>query len=91
MPTYEYLCASCHHEFSAKQRMSEPRLEECPACKQVSLQRVIGAAGFALKGGGWYQTDFKASAPKTESAPPKADGVTPPAPEKSSAPGDKAA
>lgn len=59
MPTYEYACEACGHNFSAKQRMTEARLVDCPACGKASLHRVIGAAGFALKGGGWYQTDFK--------------------------------
>lgn len=59
MPTYDYLCESCRHQFSAEQRMTETRLRDCPVCHEASLIRLISAAGFALKGNGWYKTDFK--------------------------------
>ena len=59
MPIYEYRCESCGHELEALQKMSDPVLTECPACKQASLKKLISAGGFRLKGGGWYETDFK--------------------------------
>ena len=59
MPIYEYQCQQCQHQFDVLQKMSDPRLTECPHCHQNSLQKLISAAGFQLKGGGWYETDFK--------------------------------
>lgn len=59
MPFYEYQCKACgaHHE--AMQKMSDAPLKKCPACGKSSLQRLISAPVFRLKGGGWYETDFK--------------------------------
>ena len=59
MPIYEYRCQSCGHELEKLQRMSDPVLTECPACGKSRLRRLVSAAGFRLKGGGWYETDFK--------------------------------
>jgi len=59
MPTYEYECKDCGHNFETVQRMSEDPLTECPACKEKALKHVIGTPGFQLKGTGWYATDFK--------------------------------
>jgi putative FmdB family regulatory protein len=59
MPIYEYQCASCGHELEKLQRMSDAPLKDCPDCGQPELKRLISAAGFRLKGGGWYETDFK--------------------------------
>ncbi|MET0091579.1 MAG: zinc ribbon domain-containing protein [Candidatus Thiodiazotropha sp.] len=59
MPIYEYRCEACNHELEALQKMSDAPLTECPECKQQSLQKLISAAGFRLKGSGWYETDFK--------------------------------
>lgn len=61
MPIYEYRCNSCGHELEKLQRMSEDPLKDCPACENATLQRLISAAGFRLKGSGWYETDFKKS------------------------------
>jgi putative FmdB family regulatory protein len=68
MPTYEYTCQNCGHELEAWQKMSDPVLTECPECKQNSLKKQISAAGFQLKGNGWYATDFKNSGTKPEKA-----------------------
>lgn len=66
MPIYEYECRHCHHTFDAMQKMSEAPLTECPECKNQSVVRLVSAAGFQLKGSGWYVTDFKnKSNPKT--------------------------
>jgi putative FmdB family regulatory protein len=59
MPIYEYRCADCGHELEAIQKFSDSALERCPACGTDGLRRKISAAAFRLKGGGWYETDFK--------------------------------
>lgn len=59
MPIYEYRCHSCGHELEKLQRLSDETLRDCPACGQPELRRLISAAGFRLKGAGWYETDFK--------------------------------
>jgi putative FmdB family regulatory protein len=64
MPIYEYRCAACGHELEALQKISDSPLQDCPACKQPRLQKMVSAAGFRLKGGGWYETDFKSSGKK---------------------------
>ncbi|MCG8317418.1 MAG: zinc ribbon domain-containing protein [Pseudomonadales bacterium] len=64
MPIYEYQCQACGHEKEALQKMSDSALTECPACGQNELKKMISAAGFRLKGGGWYETDFKSGAKK---------------------------
>ena len=64
MPIYGYRCAECGEEHEALQKVSEPPLTICPACGKPALQKQLSAAGFQLKGSGWYATDFKASAKK---------------------------
>ena len=59
MPIYEYECNNCGHHVEALQRLSEDPLKDCPACGKAALSRLISAAGFRLKGSGWYETDFK--------------------------------
>lgn len=59
MPIYEYRCENCGHELEAIQKVSEDALITCPVCEQDALKKKISAAGFRLKGGGWYETDFK--------------------------------
>ena len=59
MPIYEYKCQSCGHELEKLQRISDPSLTDCPFCDEPALQRLMSAAGFRLKGAGWYETDFK--------------------------------
>jgi putative FmdB family regulatory protein len=59
MPIYEYRCEVCGHELDALQKLSDDPLVECPACGKPALKKLISAAGFRLKGGGWYETDFK--------------------------------
>jgi len=59
MPIYEYRCAACGHELEKLQKISDPPLVDCPACGKPALQKLVSAAGFRLKGGGWYETDFK--------------------------------
>ena len=64
MPIYGYRCAECGEEHDALQKVSEPPLTLCPACGKPALQKQLSAAGFQLKGSGWYATDFKAPAKK---------------------------
>ncbi len=73
MPIYEYQCESCGHDMEALQKMSDPVLTECPECGKPSLKKLISAAGFRLKGSGWYETDFKNSGKKAETPEKKKD------------------
>lgn len=59
MPIYEYECKDCGHRFEALQKISDRPLTECPACGKREVSKLISAAAFRLKGGGWYETDFK--------------------------------
>ena len=59
MPIYEYQCQACQHELEALQKMSAEPLRDCPDCGEPGLKKKISAAAFRLKGGGWYETDFK--------------------------------
>ena len=60
MPIYEYQCGSCDHRMEALQKISDDALTTCPECGKETLNKLISAAGFRLKGDGWYETDFKA-------------------------------
>jgi putative FmdB family regulatory protein len=64
MPFYEYRCDACGHEFEAMQKISDAPLTDCPSCTAAELVKKVSAAGFRLKGGGWYETDFKKGAKK---------------------------
>lgn len=59
MPIYEYACQACGHDFEALQKLSDGPLTECPQCGKQDLKKMVSAAGFRLKGAGWYETDFK--------------------------------
>lgn len=59
MPIYEYQCSACHEHIERLQKLNDTPLVTCPACHQDTLARQISLAGFRLKGGGWYETDFK--------------------------------
>jgi putative FmdB family regulatory protein len=59
MPFYEYQCKSCGHDLEAMQKITDPPLKKCPDCGKSQLQRLMSAPVFRLKGGGWYETDFK--------------------------------
>ena len=61
MPTYDYECQSCGHTFETSQRITEKALTDCPTCNQPKLQRLITAAAFHLKGGGWYKDGYGSS------------------------------
>jgi len=59
MPIYEYRCTDCGFQNEYLQRMSDAPLSDCPECGKPSFSKLVSAAGFQLKGGGWYATDFK--------------------------------
>ncbi len=59
MPIYSYRCEACGHQQDVLQKMSDPLLVNCPACGAPSLKKQVTAAGFQLKGSGWYVTDFR--------------------------------
>lgn len=64
MPIYEYQCQACQHQLEALQKISDAALVDCPKCGEPALRKRISAVGFRLKGGGWYETDFKSSGKK---------------------------
>ena len=68
MPIYEYRCASCGFQNEYLQRVSDPLLTDCPECGKPTFNKLVTAAGFQLKGSGWYATDFK-----NNGSQPKAD------------------
>jgi putative FmdB family regulatory protein len=87
MPIYAYRCASCGHSRDVLQKISDPQLTTCPVCGIEQFQKQITAAGFQLKGSGWYATDFKggngaapAAAPASSNGASDAGGATPAAP-----------
>jgi putative FmdB family regulatory protein len=59
MPIYEYGCTKCGFELEKLQKLNDPPLTDCPACSKAALRKKVSAAGFRLKGSGWYETDFK--------------------------------
>ncbi|MBI2897248.1 MAG: zinc ribbon domain-containing protein [Deltaproteobacteria bacterium] len=58
MPTYEYRCEACGHEFDEVQKITEPPVQRCPKCKKKKAHRLISQGNFILKGSGWYVTDY---------------------------------
>jgi putative FmdB family regulatory protein len=81
MPIYEYKCAACGHQEEHLQKVSEKPLTRCPACGKSKYRKQLSAAGFQLKGSGWYATDFKTAAKKpedqkTEAKPEKSEAKT---------------
>ena len=93
MPFYEYRCDKCGHEMEALQKISDEPLVECPECRQPALKKLVSAAGFRLKGGGWYETDFKAGKKKNlhDSGAKKEGGSAKDKPKEKSAGGEKTA
>jgi len=89
MPIYAYRCEACGFAKDVLQKMSDAPLTQCPSCGKAEFKKQVTAAGFQLKGTGWYVTDFRggsapatgvASAPKTEAPAPPAAADPPPAP-----------
>jgi putative FmdB family regulatory protein len=69
MPIYAYKCESCAYAKDVLQKMSDPLLTQCPSCGAATFKKQLTAAGFQLKGSGWYVTDFKDGAGATKTAP----------------------
>jgi putative FmdB family regulatory protein len=76
MPIYAYRCAACGHTKDVLQKLADAPLSVCPACGAASFAKQITAAGFQLKGSGWYATDFKNNGNDKPAAKP-ADGAAP--------------
>jgi putative FmdB family regulatory protein len=75
MPIYEYRCSDCGFQDEYLQKLSEPPLTACPSCGKPAFQKQVSAAGFQLKGSGWYATDFKSSGkPAQAKAQTQAEG-----------------
>jgi putative FmdB family regulatory protein len=72
MPIYEYRCSGCGFQKEYLQKLSEPPVSVCPSCNKATFAKMLTAAGFQLKGSGWYATDFKGGA-KAKPAETKAD------------------
>jgi len=84
MPIYEYKCSACGHQEDHLQKMSEAPLSKCPACGKKKYAKQLTAAGFQLKGSGWYASDFKGGSKpeaKTEKTETKAEAKTESKPE----------
>ena len=82
MPIYAYKCSACGHAKDVLQKISDDLLTDCPACHAATFTKQLTAAGFQLKGSGWYVTDFKDNGkPKSGAAPSsdqkKTEKVTP--------------
>jgi len=69
MPIYEYRCSGCGHQQEYIQKVNDPQHTQCPACGKETFSKMLSAAGFQLKGSGWYATDFKGSGSKPASKP----------------------
>jgi putative FmdB family regulatory protein len=74
MPIYEYRCASCGHQQEFLQKVTDPAPRRCAQCGQEALEKMVTAAGFQLKGSGWYATDFKGGGQKPQGKPEGATG-----------------
>src|SRR5258706_65128 len=69
MPIYEYRCSSCGFQKEYLRKLSDPVLTDCPECGKETFSKKLSAAGFQLKGSGWYATDFKNSGAKPAAKP----------------------
>ncbi|OYQ39385.1 FmdB family transcriptional regulator [Rhodoferax sp. TH121] len=86
MPIYAYKCESCGFAKDVLQKISDAPLQDCPTCAKPTFKKQVTAAGFQLKGSGWYVTDFKGgSAPSTAVAPAASESSSPAAGENTAA------
>ena len=76
MPIYGYRCEACGEEHDVLQKVSEPPLTKCPSCGKKALKKQLSAAGFQLKGSGWYATDFKSKKPAEKKPEAKSETKT---------------
>lgn len=97
MPFYEYVCSNCGAATEILQKISDPPATTCPKCHAEALSKQISAAGFRLKGGGWYETDFKSGGQRNlvgsggDSAPAEGAKAAAPSEGKAEAPAAKPA
>ena len=77
MPFYEYQCKNCGHDLEAMQKINDAPLKKCPHCGKSQLQRLMSAPVFRLKGGGWYETDFKGDGDNKKNLADKPDADAP--------------
>lgn len=77
MPTYDYTCDDCGHEFEREQRITEAPIKECPSCGKLEARRMIGGGGFILKGGGWESDLYSGPSNRTEKAAAKSGDASP--------------
>ncbi len=87
MPTYEYLCKACGHEFERVQRITDDKVKTCPECKKRQVERLISQTSFVLKGGGWYSDLYASKSDKkddkgTETETAKSDSKSESEPDK---------
>ncbi|HET7160011.1 MAG TPA: zinc ribbon domain-containing protein, partial [Burkholderiales bacterium] len=75
MPIYEYRCATCGHQKEYLQKVSDPRLTDCPQCGKATFEKMLSAAGFQLKGSGWYVTDFRDNGSKPKDTSNQSKGA----------------
>ena len=76
MPIYEYRCTACQHKLEALQKFSDAPMLTCPQCAKDTLTKLVSAAGFQLKGSGWYQTDFRGGSKPPTALPVKSDAAS---------------
>jgi len=74
MPTYEYKCFACNHQFETEQRISEDALTTCPSCGADELKRLISETSFHLKGSGWYKTDYSSKGASSDKGATESSG-----------------
>ena len=94
MPTYEYQCEKCGHEFERDQRITDEPVKKCPSCRAARVKRLISTTSFVLKGGGWYSDLYSSGKRKPDTGESKTDsgeGKTANAGESKSASGSEAA
>ncbi|GGP25380.1 FmdB family zinc ribbon protein [Silvimonas amylolytica] len=85
MPIYAYRCSACGYQNDHMQKMSDPLLTECPSCHAAAYEKQVTAAGFQLKGTGWYATDFKGGSGGTSVTAPASTAAEKPAAEPAAA------
>ncbi len=74
MPTYDYTCDSCEHEFEREQRITEDPIKKCPKCGKLKARRMIGGGGFILKGGGWESDLYSGPSNRSKSPSKESSG-----------------
>jgi putative FmdB family regulatory protein len=86
MPIYAYKCESCGFAKDVLQKISDAPLEDCPSCSKATFKKQLTAAGFQLKGTGWYATDFKGGSTSATATAPAGESATAAAPAAAPAP-----